>query len=143
MKKTYYNLGQCITFPLVYFRSTDVEQKNYKRLLWSVPDEWLYILSIWWEIYIIDKSIKDKNKIERIFIPVLNDLLNYLFNNVVPTDKALAHHFAAAYTELLSDNMLMKKFLFWKNKVNNLVKITCKTIKVNKEPNPLKRSLLN
>ena len=61
--KKYYNLSQHSGERLVYFRSTDVEQNNYHRLLWSVPDEWLYLLSKNKSILVIDKS---KKKMERL-----------------------------------------------------------------------------
>lgn len=43
----YSNLTQNISGNrFVYLRSTDVEQMNWERLLWSVPDEMLYFMSL-------------------------------------------------------------------------------------------------
>lgn len=38
----YDNLSQSLGGRACYFRSTDVEQMNYERLLWSIPDDWFY-----------------------------------------------------------------------------------------------------
>lgn len=128
----YYNLTQTTGRRMCYFRSTDIEQKNWQRLLWSVPDEMMYYLSRNKKIQIIDKSTKDKGKIEKIFVPVLNDLLNYIYFNQMPKNKWLKHHFNIAELLLKKDGRLLTKFLFWKRYVKK-IDIEGKTIKVRKE----------
>jgi len=137
---TYYNLTQCAdrdtSRRFVYFRSTDVEQKNYTRLLWGVPDEWLYFLSLGKQIKIIDKSSNGTGKIERIFIPVLNDFLNWLYFDFVPSNKRFSAH--AEYAQImLRDHFLHHKFLFWQYLIDSPIKILCETIHCDREPNPL------
>lgn len=117
---------------MCYFRSTDIEQKNWKRLLWSFPDEMLYFMSLGKKIQIVDKSTKERNKIERIFVPVMQDLLNWLYFGNPPQNKHLNPHFAIAKCFLQEDNLLMTKFMFWKKRIKN-VKIVAKTIRVTKE----------
>ena len=118
----YFNLTQTLhlrnygnTVRYCYFRSTDIEQKNWKRLLWSVPDEMLYFMSrnnI--PIQITDASTKVKGKIERIFVPVLNDLFYSLRNkNHKPLHPNLKFHLELAKKELEACPHLRTKFLFW------------------------------
>lgn len=118
---------------MCYFRSTDIEQKNYKRLLWSVPDEMLYFLAKGKKIIVIDKSLKPKGKVEKIFIPVLNDLLNYLYFKEKPTNPYLQNHWWRAWAEIKRDTQLRRKFYFWKKYISSPVNIQPKTIKVNRE----------
>lgn len=134
--KTYYNLGQCIGERMVYFRSTDIEQKNWKRLLWSVPDELLFYLSKGEEIAIIDKS-SNKGKIEHIFIPILNDLLNEMYFDEIPRMKNLKDHFKFAKDEFKKCKQLERKFKFWKDKIQYPLRLRGYTHKVKKEPNLL------
>jgi len=133
----YHNLTQSRGHRNCHFRSTDIEQKNWKRLLWSVPDEMLYFLSQGKEICIIDKSVKQRNKIERIFVPVLNDILNWLYFKKEPEHKALKHHFARAKICLMADVSLMTKFRFWKKFIKDHVEIKARTVKVERELNIL------
>lgn len=137
----YYNLTQCANDcngnRVVYFRSTDIEQANYERLLWSVPDEWLYLLYKKESINVIDKSIHGRGKIERIFIPVLNDLLNWLWFGDEPKNTGLREHFDYARKTINDSNGLNRKFDFWRKKINDRVNISCLTIKVNRECNPI------
>jgi hypothetical protein len=137
MKITYNNLGQITKGRLVYFRSTDIEQKNYHRLLWSVPDEWLYLLTKGDQITINDISSNKKGKVERIFIPVLNDLLNFIWLAEKPKNNNLQHHLEFAIQALDDDSMLHRKFMFWTKLCKEKVEIVAKTKIVDKEPNPL------
>ena len=129
---TYHNLTQNTEGRLVYFRSTDVENKHYHRLLWSVPDEWLYLLSQGEKITLIDKSSNNTGKIERIFVPVLIDVLRYFLLNLLPKNKNLTYHFCCACQAIREDAMLKKKFTFWRGKIKK-IDIAAKTIKIEKE----------
>jgi len=140
--KIYSNLTQClISHRLVYLRSTDVEQLNYHRLLWSVPDEWFYFLHLGEEIIIIDKSKHKRGKIERIFIPVLVDLLNYLYFKKNPKNRYLIQHFNKALEILNTERDLYTRYLFWKNRIKE-VKIRAITMQVKKEPNLIHKKIL-
>jgi len=132
----YYNLSQCEGDRVVYLRSTDVEQKNYERLLWAVPDEWLYRLYRRDTILIIDISSNGKGKIERIFIPVLVDVLRKVLLGKEPINKHLTAHINLALGTLNSNTLLMTKYKFWRGKIN-AIDIVARTISVEKEPNPL------
>ena len=132
----YNNLSQLLEGRLVYFRSTDIEQKNWHRLLWSIPDEWFYLLSQGEKIIVWDIS-SNKGKIEHIFIPVLNDLLNQIFLGDVPRAKSLREHFYFASEALNQDRSLKTRILFWKGKILNRVQVEAKTFHVDKELNPL------
>jgi hypothetical protein len=129
----YWNLSQCIGDRQVYLRSTDVEQKNYHRLLWAVPDEWLSILMNGNAIMVYDKSSNRRGKIERIFIPVLNDLLNYIYFGREIENKCLKHHFQFAIDALNKDKHLLKKYTFWKRYMRNPINISGLTLCVSKE----------
>jgi len=131
----YTNLGQNISDRMVYLRSTDVEQLNYHRLLWSIPDEILYFLSKG-ETIVIEDISSNKGKIEHIFIPVLIDVLNHMYNICEPIAKRLKEHYIKAYIALEKDRHLSKKYMFWKGRINE-IKIIGKTIHVNKEPNTI------
>ena len=130
----YNNLGQCTGHRVCYLKSTDVEQNNWHRLLWSVPDEMLYFLSLNREIIIFDKSRHKHNKIERVFIPVLIDLLNYLYFKEKPKNKQYLCSYIKAVEAIEKDKNLYKKYIFWKEKIKN-INIRCITIRVGKEPN--------
>jgi len=132
----YNNLGQIIKGRLVYFRSTDIEQKNYHRLLWSVPDEWFYLLAKGHRIIVNDISSNKKGKVERIFIPILCDLLNYILLDKEPINKQLLAHFNIAMNEIDIDSSLRKRITFWRGKINKNIEIIGRT-KIAKEPNPL------
>jgi len=138
---TYYNLTQCADGDtgkrFIYFRSTDVEQKNYTRLLWGVPDEWLYFLSLGKQIRVIDKSSNGSGKIERIFVPTFNDSLNWLYFGSLPHDKKLSAHFNLATHVFCENRFLHHKFLFWKDYITQPINILAETIHCDKEPNPL------
>jgi hypothetical protein len=134
--KTYWNLTQCNGPRTVYFRSTDVEQKNYHRLLWSVPDEWLYLLYKSESIRVVDKS-SNKGKIEHIFIPVLNDLINLMSGDWPPKAKNLKEHLRLAQDAMNRDSLLNKKFAYWCNRITQPVEIRAQTIHVEREENPI------
>ena len=134
----YYNLSQNLTGRLVYIRSTDIEQHNWRRLLWSVPDEWLFLLSKDEEIVINDiTSNHNGGKIKKVFCPVLSDVLNYLLFDSPPQYNLFKHHYRDAMAEIDDDNLLKTKFLFWRKKIKKYVTIVGKSILVDKEPNPL------
>jgi len=128
----YYNLTQTNGTRNCYFRSTDVEQKNWRRLLWSVPDEFLYFWSIGKEVVIIDKSTKPRNKIEKIFVPVLVDLLNFLYFKKRSENVPLLPHFKKGLIELENDRLLFTKFYFWRKRIKK-IRIKAITIKIPKE----------
>lgn len=132
---SYNNLGQITSGRLVYFRSTDVEQRNYERLLWSVPDEWLYHMSRGKGIIVNDISSNGKGKIERIFIPVLSDVLRTIYLNIPPSSKNLMHHYLLAIKTIAENKSLATKYRFWKDKIR-CVHIIART-KIMKEPNCL------
>jgi hypothetical protein len=138
MLYSFYNLTQCGNADVrtVYLRSTDVEQHNYHRLLWSVPDEWLYLLFLDHDICVIDKST-GKGKIGRIFIPVLNDLINCMSMNLQPHSPHLKAHLLMAKDALNKDSSLNKKFEFWTSRLTRRVDIMTMTLHVEKEENPL------
>jgi len=135
---TYYNLGQCVGNRMLYFRSTDVEQMNYRRLLWSVPDELLYFLSVNESITIVEKTSNSRGgKIERIFIPVLIDILKSIFFQENPESLYLKDHYSKAMDLLKHDKQLLTKYKFWKNKIKK-IDIQVNSILVAKEPNILR-----
>ncbi len=141
MAKIFYydNLSQCRGDRMVYLRSTDVEQHNYHRLLWSVPDEWLYLLSIDQIIEVRDKS-GNQGKIEHVFVPVLRDLLNALYCNLSPAAKHLREHYHWAWKALREDSSLLTKYKYWKNKIQSPTQIRGQTIKISRETNPLEKT---
>ena len=134
--KTYYNLTQCHGPKMVYFRSTDVEQMNYHRLLWSVPDEWFYWMHKGYGIHVIDKSSNGRGKIERIFIPVLNDILILYLLDYGLKNLCLIEHIDSAHCAMMEDRQLHRKYKFWHGKIDK-IQITAKTIHVDKEENPI------
>lgn len=137
INRKYYNLSQVtLNGRKVYFRSTDIEQKNYHRLLWSIPDEWFYELHLGHGITVFDKSIKKQGKVERIFIPVLNDLLGVLLLGEKQKNKALNPCFLLAMKAVKEDSSLRRKIMCWKGKIKS-INICAKTIMVSKEPNPI------
>ena len=130
---TYHNLTQCHGPRMVYFRSTDVEQMNWQRLLWSVPDEWFYWLMKGYQIIVVDKSQHKRGKIERIFLPVLAHIINHVdwARHTLPKE-----HVELAFEALNMPN-INAKYTFWFNKLKYPVEIKGKTIKVKREDNPI------
>ena len=118
----------------VYFRSTDVERKNYERLLWSVPDEMLFFLALGYRVRIIDASTKKRGKIERIFVPVLCDLLNFIWFKKEPKNKKLVDHFRIALHAVKNNRKLYAKFRIWR-KVAKKVLLEAETLQVGRELN--------
>ncbi len=138
MVNKYYNLTQNTTGRLVYFRSTDIEQANWKRLLWSIPDEWLFLLSKGEQIVLVDKtSNTNGGKIKRIFCPVFNDVLNNVFFGLVPENKQYIWHYNKAIQAIKGDKSLETKFKFWRNKATIKIRLIVESEIVTKEPNPL------
>lgn len=135
-KIVYFNLTQAIDDKakrFCYFRSSDVERKNYERLLWSVPDEMLFFLAFGKKVVVIDYSKKPKGKIERIFIPVLKDLLNFLWLRKAPEHKKLLNHFEVALETIKNNEKLARKFKFWREFVEREVKLEAKTRQIKRE----------
>ena len=147
-RRVYYNLTQfySVRKRLVYFRSTDVEQGNWDRLLWSVPDEMLFLIARGYEIIIYDKTSNGKGKIEKIFVPVLEDLLNYIYFGFAPKYKRLRSSFVKALKVLNDNSKLFTKFMFWKDRFpekdydKRPVKIVGISKKVKKEVKTLLKS---
>jgi hypothetical protein len=118
----------------VYFRSTDIEQKLYDRLLWSVPDEMLFFLARGFEVYVVDCSTKKYGKVERIFIPVLRDLLEFLWFKKEVREKKLKEHFRIALETLERNQLLKTRFLIWRKHLNTEeVRLKALTVKVKRE----------
>lgn len=128
----YNNLTQLNGMRNCYLRSTDIEQKNWERLLWSVPDEMLFYLSLGKRIEIIDKSKSERGKIERVFAPVFVDLLNYIYFKKEPKNKHFKDHFLSAVRVLRRNKPLYTKYSFWKKRIKQ-VDIKGRTIKVLRE----------
>ncbi len=127
-KVVFHNMTQSFGSRLCYFRSTDVEQKNYHRLLWSVTDEMLYLsLMKGKKIVVIDRSTKRQNKIHRVFLPVLMALLN-------GSDVAhLAASRAQAAQALDADQSLRTRFEFWRKRARHKAVFRGRTIQVRRE----------
>lgn len=134
----YSNLSQHLDYDrFVYLRSTDIEQKNYERLLWSVPDEWFYLLSLGHKIVVHDKSTKSRGgKIERIFIPALVDFLNRIWLDIPVPIRNGQEHAYMAFGTYRSNISLKTRYDFWRGKIKS-VRIECVTENVEREPNPL------
>ena len=144
---TYLNLTQGLSSGiegshLVYLRSTWVEQKNYRGLLWSVPDEMLFYLSQGDQIVITDYSKHPRGKIERIFCPTLKALLENIW--IGKKYKIFCQaHLEYAFEVLTRDNSLKTKYFFWKpwGKQLKQIRLIGQTIKISKEHT--KEELLN
>jgi len=132
----YYNLTQCSGARVVYLRSTDVEQHNYHRLLWGVPDEWFFLMSTNEPIVVMDKSSNGSGKIERIFLPVLKDVLENLWLGYLPKHNNLKFHYQLAQDVIRADKSLRQRIMFWRKKIS-AVNLIGKTIHVSKESNPI------
>jgi hypothetical protein len=127
-KVVYHNMTQAFGPRLCYFRSTDVEQKNYHRLLWSVTDEMLYLALIKGKkIVVIDRSTKRQNKIHRVFLPVLESLLN----DTRPKHLASSHQ--QALSALERDRSLKTRFEFWRKRARHKAAFKGRTIRVKRE----------
>ena len=137
---TYYNLTQAapadyFSARSCYFRSSDVEHKHWSRLLWSVPDEMLFLLAKGVKIRIYDKSTRNKGKIETVFCPVLMELLNYLWLGAA-RGKLLRNfepHFDHALKATNRNALLKDRFLFWKPFAKKKVEVYGFTEKIKKE----------
>lgn len=133
----YYNLTQLSGERVVYFRSTDVEQRNYRRLLWSVPDEFFYRWYLGDTVVVVDASTNRRgSKVIRIFIPVLKDFLNKIYFNLEPVNRYLFHHYQTALEVYHSDTQLRTRYKFWRGKIK-CINLKGISIYVPKEPNPL------
>lgn len=144
MRRVYCNLGQMTGRRMCYIRSTDVEAGNWHKLLWSVPDEMLYFLSRGDAILILDKSTHTVGKIERIFLPVFEDVLRLILFGQKMQNKQYQHHFFKAMEALKEDKALNRKYSFWKGKIVTPPRIDVLTQHVVKEPNILyKRKTYN
>jgi len=130
----YWNLTQCAGKGkrYVYIRSTDIEQANWHRLLWSVPDEWFFLLAQGDRVRFIDCSTHKRGKVERIFVPILNDVLNQ--DN---RTKLLKDHYAAALDAFGDDRQLFQRYAFWIRRFAGPVVVEGRTVRVEREPNPM------
>ena len=118
------------------FRSTDVEQQNYRRLLWSVPDEMLLFLALGKEVVVLDGSVKGKGKVERIWIPVLRDILRFHWRRAEPREKRLKPSFSAAYSVLLDDTQLRTRFDYYgeiADKYRSEIRLEARTMRIERE----------
>ena len=137
---TYFNLTQAVPADhfgerSCYFRSSDVEHKCWRRLLWGVPDEMLFLIAKGVKIRVYDKSTKNKGKIETVFCPVLMDLLNYLWLGAAK-GKLLRNfepHFDHALKTINRDALLKDRFMFWKPFVKKKAEIFGVTEKIKME----------
>lgn len=135
----FYNLSQCATQTgrKIYLRSTDIEQRHWRRLLWSMPDEALMELALGGMVEIVDMSTKQCGKIERICIPVLLDVLRQLWFREPPVSPMYRAHFHKAMREIEADTLLRSKYEYWKRLVPYQIDLRAVTIQVEREPNLL------
>lgn len=136
----YHNLGQSVGDRVVYLRSTDIEQMNWRRLLWSVPDEWFYLWSLGKTIVVKEiTSNTNGGKIKRIFAPVFKDVIDNILFDEYPLNKNLHEHYKKAIEEIKSDPLLLRRMKFWKRKILTTdfrVEVTI----VKREPNLIHKS---
>lgn len=138
----YHNLTQFAddNLRLVYLRSTDIEQMNWHRLLWAVPDEWLFHLFGGRDIVLHDKSSNKTGKIERVFCPVFNHVMSQIAYGGSARKHPMIEHIRAAEVALKADRALRTKYEFWGRQL--CVKrgvVAVRTIRVEKEENPLRK----
>lgn len=135
----WYNLTQCAGFDgrKLYLRSTDVEQMNWHRLLWSVPDELLFELASGTEVTIRDRSSNRTGKIERIFLPVFQDVLRWMWFDLPPSSLNFYAHYEAAVEVLKLDSALHAKYRYWKRLSPVFINLNVETLHVDKEENPI------
>ncbi len=131
-KIIYKNLGANSGERMMYIRSTDIESKNWEKLLLSFPDEALYFMSKGNKIVIEDRCSKGRGKIQRIFAPAMTDFLRHLAG-LKPLHKNLQHHTAFAIAAYKRDKIIGWKYGFFKDKLNNYT-VRGRTIKMKKEP---------
>ena len=119
---------------LVYIRSSWVECRNWKGLLWSVPDEMLYHLARGDRVEIIDASKHKKGKIERIFVPVLKRFLEEIWLGKHQKFN-IKTHLDDAFLAYRSDSSLRARYHFWKELTEGLneIKLSGSTVKLNRE----------
>lgn len=135
----YYNLTQCadVEGRKCYLRSTDVEQMNWRRLLWCTPDEMLFELATGGPVTIIDRSSNGRGKIERIFVPVMVDVLRWIWFDESPSFRQYAAHYEAALAEIGKDRMLHTRLAYYRRLTTwKLVLLFGQTWHVEKEANP-------
>ena len=137
----YHNLSQFADekLRLVYLRSTDIEQMNWHRLLWSVPDEWLFYLFGGHDIILYDKSSNSMGKIEKIFCPVFNHVLSQILFGGSAIKHQMIEHIRAAEAALEADKSLRTKYKFWTRGRSNRGVVYVKTVRVDREENPLRK----
>lgn len=140
MRVVYENLGQCVGDRVVYIRSTDIEQMNWHRLLWSIPDEWFYRWSIGDEIVVHDvTSNSSGGKVKRIFVPVVSVVMGILLRSQYPTKRhKMQEHIEAALQAQRDDKALGQRIRFWADKIVD-TPLTAEVDIVQKEPNTIYR----
>jgi hypothetical protein len=121
----------------IYLRSTDIEQRHWQRILWSIPDELLYELAKGNKVEIIDQSTKIHGKIERICIPVLLDILRYVWFQEPPLFKLYTRHYQDALQILKTDTLLYSKYKYWRNLNPFRIDLLATTLQVERELNPI------
>ena len=131
-KVVYHNLGACSGHRNMYIRSTDIEQKNWERLLMSFPDEALFFMTKSKNIIIIDKCSKKKGKVQRIFCPVMTDFFRCLKGYNIK-NKILEEHLGLAINAYNNNKNLFRKYKFFKDKINT-IRVRGRTIYMKKEP---------
>jgi hypothetical protein len=107
---------------MAYLRSTDVEQGNWHRLLWSVPDEWFWRWANGHSVALMDETTHPRGgKIERIFRPVFLDLMRVevLRLEPEPQERQLMDHYRRAVAALRGDVSLGTRYRFWRGKIKH------------------------
>jgi len=137
----YFNLTQTAfsrfrkNYRWIYIRSSWIEQRHYRGLLWSVPDEMLLHLATGRLVKIVDVSTHRRGKVERIFVPTLRALLEYIWLNQKRRLYCQAH-LDSALAALKEDNSLKARYIFWKDLAKDLIRevnIEGLTYKVDRE----------
>jgi hypothetical protein len=108
---------------------------NWHRLLWSIPDEWLFLWALDKAIIVKDKTSNPRGgKIRRIFLPVAVDVLNNLLLGEETVNNQYREHFSAAVFALERDASLKTKFMFWRDKITS-IRLSVEEEVIAKEPN--------
>jgi hypothetical protein len=133
----YENLGQCVGERVVYIRSTDIEQMNWHRLLWSIPVEWYYLWSIGESVELHDITSNSRGgKVKRIFAPVLIDALSLVLLDQFCREKTLRAHVDAAMAAITEDKSLKTHIMFWRGRINKIRLVVNSEYRL-KEPNTI------
>ena len=131
-KIMYYNLGANCGDRMMYIRSTDIEQKQWEKLLLSFPDEALFFMKKGKKIIIEDRCCKAHGKIQRIFCPAISDFLR-IISGLKPISKQIKQHTEMALLAYEKNKIIKAKYKFFVGKLNNFT-VRGRTIKMKKEP---------